>query len=469
MLLYAATAKINRLPSNPPKMQKELYEIDPKINNDLEQALNEENTEKAKSIINNLTIIEQVDFFTTASPEQRHKFVKITGDNFNPQVIVELDSDLKNLVIEDMGIERAARAINLLEIEDMLYIITDLEESLQEQILGFISEEKRGVLRGVLSYPEESAGRLIRKDWLTVQESWKINQVINLIKINKNIPERIHQIFVVDQEMKPVGTITLSKIIRSPQTATIKEIMESNIKLIKADMDQEKVGYIFRKYELSSAPVVNNKGYIIGIITMEDIIGIVQEEAEEDFLHFGGISETDIHLTHLQTIKQRFPWLFINILLSIFTSVIIGFFEATLEQAVALAILMPIIASISGNSGIQTVTVTVRSIATRELKRINVLRIVGKEIIVSVINGSILAILSFCIVMIRFEDFKISLLFAVSIIVTFLLASLAGSSIPLLLNLVGIDPAIASSVILTTFTDIVSFAVFLGLATFFLL
>jgi magnesium transporter len=319
-----------------------------------------------------------------------------------------------------------------------------------------------------LAYPEDSAGRLLVKEVVTVPEFWTVGQIIDYLRATPEIPKDFYQIFVVDPKFTPVGGLRLSRVMCSERSVSVKDIMEDNIKPVRADMDQEEVAYLFRQYGLVSTPVVSEEGRMIGAISVDDVVDIMEEEAEEDILHLGGVGETDLFSGLSRTVAHRFPWLMINLVTAVIASVVIGQFEGSIEKLAALAVLMPIVASMGGNAGTQTLTVAVRAIATKELTSANAIRVIGKEIAVGSLNGIVFAVIAGVITYLWYGQLGLSLIFAAATIITLTLAGFVGALIPLGLVRVGVDPAIASSVVLTTVTDVVAFGLFLGLAAWWI-
>jgi magnesium transporter len=443
------------------------------ISEDLYQQINssiEIGDEKLlNKILSKLHAADIADFINVISHEKRKKFIALIRKNFDPEILLELNTNVKEEIIRLLGNAHSATAITKLDTEDAVDFIEDLKEEGQKKLLEAIPKERRDELVEGLAYPEDSAGRLIDKKIVCVPEFWTVGQTLDFLKENRSLPEEFFEIFIVDPKMKPVGGVLLSRIIRSENNTLMKNITSKHLNTIKADMDQEEVAYIFRQYGLASAPVVNDENRIIGVITVDDIVSVIEEEAQEDILHLGGILETDLHSSFINTVKRRFPWLLVNLLTAVVASIVIWFFEGTIEKISSLAVLMPIVASMGGNAGTQTITVIVRAIATKELTTNNALRVVGKEILVGGLNGLLFAIISAVMVFIWYQNIILSITFAFATIVTLLLAGLAGTLIPIGLVKRGVDPAIASTVILTTVTDVIAFGAFLGMAAYILL
>lgn len=448
---------------------KNYYGLSDEASKEIIGALEDQDHSRVRELVEDLHVADVADLVDSISHDQRRDFINSIRKIFDPEILVELSSNIKEEIIALLGIKDSANAITKLDTDDAIDFIEDLALEGQQEILDAVPDQHRLELEEGLAYPEQSAGRLLDKKIVSVPEFWDVGQAIDFLRSEKELPDEFYQIYIVDPKMKPIGGVMLSQIMRSKRKVKLHDIMQTDLKLIKSDMDQEEVAFIFRQYGLASAPVVNEEGRVIGIITVDDIVHVMEEEAQEDIMRLGGVSETDVHSSLISTLQRRFPWLIVNLVTAIAASIVIAYFEGTIEKFAALAVLMPIVASMGGNAGTQTVTVTVRAIATKELTTTNAMRVVSKEILVGGLNGFVFAIISGIAAYMWYENLYLSLVFASATIATLLLAGLSGALIPIGLVKVGVDPAIASSVALTTITDIVAFGVFLGLAANFLL
>jgi magnesium transporter len=408
------------------------------------------------------------DLFSIISHELRSRLVDILKPNFNPDILVELDSDLRDEVINLLGVRSSAKAISELETDDAVDVLVYMDQEDQQELLDAIPKNQRDELVESLAYPEDSAGRLVEKNLVAVPEFWTVGETIDFLRTSPNLPEDFYQIFVVDPKHKPIALVALSHIMRSQRHILIKDIMDRDIKVISTDTDQEEVAFIFSHYGLVSAPVVNDEGRMIGTISIDDILDVVEEEAHEDIFYLGGVSETDFHSSFKTTVARRFPWLMVNLCTAIAASLVVSFFEASITQMAILAVLMPIMASMGGNAGIQTLTVIIRAIATKDLTSSNVLRAIRKEALVGICNGLLFAFVTALVSYVVIGNLELSLVFSMAAIVTLFVAALAGAAIPIGLRRIGIDPAISSGIFLTMITDMLAFGVFLGLATWIL-
>lgn len=428
------------------------------------KAIAENKTATVRKIISKLRSYEIAHLIQNLSQDQRSSVVEIVRDNLDPEVLAELDDTVREEVLEKLGTEEAAAAISELDSDDAVDVIEDLEEETKKKILKEIPKEERVKLRASLSYPEESAGRLMQREYVSVRKSWSVGNIIDFLRSGKELPEDFYDIFVVDSKKKLVGSVPLSRVLRSKRALPVSKIMEASSLRISAAMDQEEVAFLFRKRNLTSSPVINKKEELVGVITIDDVVDVIDEEAGEDIMRLGGVAEDDFYGAVMDTTKSRFRWLFVNLGTAFLASYVISFFESTIDKVVALAILMPIVASMGGIAGTQTLTVAVRAIAMKELTETNALRAVRKELIVGSINGLLFALITGLVAWWWFGDVLIGTIIAAAMIINLIVAALAGAAIPLGLNRLGIDPAIASGTFLTTITDVVGFLAFLGLA-----
>ena len=402
---------------------------------------------------------------------EKNRFELIALENFkiNPHVIVELTDELQKEILEKISSDRIVKIINSLESDNALQIIENLEDNKKEKVLTKIPIEDKNLFEETLStYPENSAARIMQREFAAVPEDWTVGQTIDYLRETSELPKEFLEIFIINQLNIPIGSVPSSRVLRTPRDVKMNSIMKNNKFLIPAEMDQEQVAYNFEQYNLFSAGVVDQNQKLIGMITVDDIVTVIKEEAEEDTLRLAGVSDEEISDSAFTIAKKRFIWLTINLLTAILASTVISLFNASIEKVVALAILMPIVASMGGNAGTQTLTVTVRLLATKELISSNVNKIVSKEFLVGFYNGLIFAVITGLAIFVWFKDYHLSLLIAVAMIINMTAAGFFGIFIPVILNKFKIDPAISSSVFVTTITDVFGFLSFLGLASYIL-
>ena len=395
--------------------------------------------------------------------------VDILKPKFDPEILVHLVASVREDVIEHIGPERLARLLSDLDSDDAVDVFEDLEEEFQHRILTALPLAYRHILQESLTFPEDSAGRLMQREMVVIPSAWTLGEVIDYMRAAEDLPDDFYDLYIVNPKHNPIGKIPLSRALRTRRPVRLTEIMEADLKTIPLTMDQEEVAHLFRQYGLVSAPVVDEGGRLVGVITVDDIVHIIEEEAEEDALKLAGVAEVDLYSAMLDTTRARFPWLVVNLLTAILASAVIGLFQGTIERVVALAVLMPIVASMGGNAGTQTLAVAVRAIAMKDLTEATTRRFVGKELLVGAANGILFAAMAATVAWLWFDSPTIGLVIAAAMIVNLIVAGLSGTLIPLALVRMGVDPAIASSVFLTTVTDVVGFFAFLGLAAIFLL
>ena len=411
------------------------------------------------------------DLIELLDSDERRRLGEIMGGRLDPDILAELDGHTLEELVAALPERAVARALTEMDTDDAIQFLEELDEEEQRRILARLARRTRAEIESALRYPEDSAGRLMRRDLVAMPEFWNVGQAIDFLRglDSDEGPEEFYEIFVVNPQFRPVGTVPLWKLLRSPRPTPLKEIMTPDPPLFSVTTDQEEVARTFTKYHLISAGVVDDTGRLVGRITADDVVEVIEEEAEEDILALAGVSEGDLNQPIRDVTRERFIWLVINLGTAILASLVIGLFQATIQQMVALAVLMPIVASMGGNAGTQTMTVTVRALATRELTALNALRVARRELLVSFLNGCLLAVVTGVVTLVWFQDPMLALVIALAMIVNLVSAGLAGVFVPLALHRFGVDPAVASSVFVTTVTDVVGFFAFLALGAAILL
>lgn len=415
--------------------------------------------------VGNLHISELGDVLEAILPEQRNAMVGLLGDDFDLAALTEVDEAIRLEIVDQMSNEAIAAALTDLDSDDAVYILEDLDLEDREEILAQLPFTERVRLRRALDYPESSAGRRMRGEFVAVPPFWSTGQCIDYMREEQDLPESFTEIFVIDPTFKLMGVVDLDRILRTKRSAKIEDIMRATNHPIPAEMDQEEAAQLFEQYDLLSAAVVDENGRLVGVLTIDDVVDVIHEEADEDIKRLAGVGDEELSDNVISTVRSRFLWLFINLGTAFLSSTVIGLFDASIEEMVALAVLMPIVASMGGNAGTQTMTVTVRALATRELDIYNAGRVVRRELGVGTTNGLIFACLLGTVVTIFFHDWHLGAVIAVALFVNFVMGALAGNLVPMLLNRFGVDPAVASSVFVTMMTDLTGFFGFLGLAT----
>jgi len=435
---------------------------------DVAIALHDGDTTRAVTLVIDLHPRDLADVIELLSPEHRVALIQAMGPAFNYEVLSEIDETVRDQLSEALPNELLAKAVTELDTDDAAYLIENLEQEDRDEILAQIPKGERAVLERQLDYPEDSAGRLMQSDFVAVAPFWTVEQVIQHARESDDLPDSFSEIFVVDPAFRVMGSLELSRLLRSKRNVLISDIMETDIDTVLATADQEEVAREFERYDLFSAPVVDENGKLVGVITVDDVVEVIQDEADEDMRALGGVGDESIGDTVAATAKSRVPWLIVNLGTAVLASFVIKAFDATIEQMVALAVLMPVVASIGGNAGTQTMTVTVRALATNKLGAANAKRIISREAVVGLLNGLTLSIIMAAIVFLWFGSSKLGAVIGMAMVVNLLAAALAGILIPLLLTRLKLDPAPASGVFVTMITDCVGFFAFLGLASLIL-
>ena len=426
--------------------------------------------DKILSLLKDFHNADIAEILQNLDPVLRLSLLNIMDKNFDPEILTYLNDSLREEIIETLDIKQLANNAKSLDIDDAVDLAEDLEEKNQNIFLENLDKEERTLVKEGLNYPEDSAGRLMQRQFVAIDQSWNVGQAIDYLRNNKgNLPEDFYDIYLINQNKEAKGIVPLGRLMGSKREIELNSIINKELRLIDVNTDQEDVALLFNKYGLVSAPVINNQKKIIGSITVDDVVEVIEEEREEDILKLGGVDHTDLYESVISTTKSRISWLIVNLMTAVVASIVIGLFEAAIEKVVALAILMPIVASMGANAGTQTLTVAVRAIAVKELTTSNAIKIITKETLIGGINGIIFAIIISLISIYWFESLMLGFIIGLAMILNLLIAGFSGIAIPLVLDKLKIDPALASAVILTTITDVFGFLSFLGLATLFLI
>jgi magnesium transporter len=412
---------------------------------------------------------DKADLLERISTDEIQILVSQYGNEFDPEILPYLDEEVREDVVEMLDPDVLAASLPELDSDDVVTIAEELEPEELDDALAALPARDRVLVEQSLSYPEDSAGRLMQREMVVVPPFWTVGQTIDYLRSTELDNNDFYLIMVTDTAGHPVGEVRLNKLLCAPRPRRISEIMDTDIRSLPVTMDQEEVALLFRRYGMVTTGVVDSEGRLAGIITLDDIIDVIDEEAEEDLMALAGVSDASIRTSVLETLRGRTPWLFVNLLTAIAASIVIGFFENTIEKVVALAVLMPIVASMGGNAGTQTITVAVRAIAMREFSPKLAVTFGLRELYVGVINGVLFASVTALLSYVWFGQADIALLLAIAMFINLIVASLSGTLIPLLLVKSGVDPAVASSVFITTITDVIGFLVFLGLAALYLI
>ena len=443
-------------------------------------AIEKKDTDGCAHLVEDLHPADIADLLGLLSEDERETLVEMLGDRLPADVLAELDEDLREDVVEAMEPAKVAEAVVELETDDAAFILEELDEEKRAEILAEVPLEDRLAVRAALDFEEDTAGRLMQREFFATPAYWTVGQIIDRLRGTEDLPDQFYEVFVVDPAFKPVGEVALSTLLKSPRETVISDLMsEQDLRTIPVSMDQEEVAYLFEQYNLISTPVVDDGGRLVGMITVDDVVEMVREETQEDMLALGGVeADTGLSDTVMETVRSRFSWLAVNLATAISASLVIALFDGAIGQIVALAILMPIVASMGGNAGTQTLTVVVRSIATKDLTASNAARVVMRETLVGFLNGVIFAVIMGTLAGVWYfasgwgdqaAAIQLGAVVGAAMIINLLAAGLAGILIPIGLQRAGADPAVSSAVFVTTVTDIVGFFVFLGLAAVVLL
>ena len=408
------------------------------------------------------------DIIEHLSQSDRESLIKLNNFKIDPEVFIELNESVQSEIIKYLSSNSIVNILKNLESDDAIKILENVEEKDKNIILSSLPPKDKFALLESLSYPEDTAARIMQREFTAIPSNWSVGQTIDYLRENKELPDEFLEIFIVDEEFKPIGTIPSSKVLRTPRESKMVSIMSESQLLIPVDMDKEEVGNLFENYNLNSAAVIDKNNKLVGMITNDDVLTVLKEEAEEDVLRLAGVGDEEITDGVIIKTKRRFNWLLLNLFTAFLATYCISLFGATIQQMVVLAFLMPIVASMGGNAGMQTLAVTVRSLATKDLTKNNFAKNIVKEFNIGILNGIIFAIISSLIVQLWFDDHLLSIIISISMILTMVVAGLFGILIPVTLKRMNIDPAISSSVFVTTITDVIGFISFLGVAAYFL-
>jgi len=399
-------------------------------------------------------------------PELRPRLIALMGADFDFTALTQVDDTVRDEILEELPPETVAEGVRELDSDDAVTILEDLPKEDQAEILDQLPPVERVALKRSLDYPEDSAGRRMQDEFIAVGPDWTVGQTIDYMRETPDLPDRFWEIYVVGADRRLTGVVALDRLLRTKRPVPIHDLFDEDLRPVQATDDQEEVARLFERYDLVSAPVVDGDGRLVGVITFDDIVDVIEEEAEEDIKALGGVRGEEELSDSVWTIaKSRFPWLFANLLTALISAWVISNFEGAIAKMVALAVLMPIVASMGGNAGTQTMTVTVRALATRELSSVNALRIVRRELLVGLFNGLAFAVIMGTVAMFWFNVTDLGLVMGLAMVTVLAAAALGGILIPLVLTRLGVDPAVSSGPFVTTITDVVGFLSFLGIAT----
>ncbi len=446
-----------------PDDQEKLVEIFEHVN----YLIDNDRLESALPQLLSMHCADLADFLDNTSHKLYNLILPAIANEIDPETLVWLSDSNKQPAIEALGIINSVNLINNLDIEDSIEVIDSLDEGLKDAIIAKLKLEKKKQIIEGFEYPENTVGRIVEKNFVSFRNNWSVSEALDFLR-NSNITQDFHAVIVVNNKYHPVGTILLSTLLKSDGAKPITDLMNSDFKIADTYTELDEITFIFKQYALTIVPVVNKKGKLVGTISIDNMIYIIEEQTESEFLSLGGVNTSDIFDNLSATVAHRFPWLFVNLITSCATSLVINEFSNTIEKLITLATIMPIVASMGGNAGTQVTTITVRALANREITSANNMKLIAKEILVCLLTGFGLSIVGASIIYAIFSDVPLGLVFIGAVTINFLVAGIFGSGIPIILDSFDIDPAASSGVLVTALTDALGFFSFLGLAFFFL-
>jgi magnesium transporter len=446
-----------------------LYGASKELQEEVLSALAHHDSHHLHRIVESSHAADIADLILVLKPDDRYAFIQATKHVISPEVLSNLDLSVREEVFEILGLHAIAAAVTDLETDDALELIEELDAEQQKEILNAIPADERAILEEVLTYPEDSAGRMMQTEVVCVPPFWSTRQAIDFIRENPDISPNFYDIYVVDPKNHPIGKISLAVLLKQPLDKSVEEVMDHDIHLISVFRDREEVAMAFGHYNLVSAPVIDPSGRIVGMVTVDNIVEVINKEAEEDIMLMANVSESDFGENIWTTSYWRIRWLIVSLLSSLLSALVISHFQVSIQQVTALAFLMPIAASMGGSSGMQVVTVTVRALSNRFLREGNIFRSVMKEIYVGIIIGCFFAISTGLLTTFWVNSIPMGLILGAGLLLNILWGAFAGVIVPIILEKLDLDPAISAGPIIITTTDIFGFAIFLGLATLFLL
>ena len=449
--------------------EDEAFGITDRLVSDVMEAVEAENGAEVGKLLDSLHPADVAHLLEQVTARDRRALLTVWPGGLEGEVLSELDENLREEIIGQLNPSELADAVRDLESDDVVDLVEYLGEDQQEAVLDALDATDRVVVEQALSYPEESAGRHMQSELVRAPEHWTVGEAIDYLRSDVLLPEQFYHIILVDPRGKAEGYVTLGRILSNPRHMPLRNITEDTFRTFNVNQDVEEVAQAINHYHMITAPVVDDDERIVGVITIDDAMMFLEEEAEEDLLRLAGVGEGSLSDRVIETTRQRFPWLAVNLLTAIMASMVISLFEETIAGLVALAVLMPIVASMGGNAGTQSLTVAVRALATRDLTTANVWRVIKKEVLVGLINGLIFAVVMGIVGVVWFGSPMLGVVIAVAMVINMVVAGFAGTVIPVVLEKMGVDPALASGAFVTTVTDVVGFFAFLGLAAMWLL
>ncbi len=451
-----------------PPVRDDSGEVSPEFLRAVEEAINQGDIGELRRLVRDLHEADLADIIELLTHDERIRLIEMLDRSFNVEALSELDENVRDDLVEALPTRVIARAVRNLDTDDAAWLLEDLDEKEKREILKRVPKTERVAVERALHYEEDTAGRHMQTDFVAVPEHWTVGETIDYLRTEKDLPDEFYEIYIVDPRFHVLGKVSTARLLRTPRERRITDIMEKFDAVFRDRDDIGDVARQFERYNLVSAPVVDDSGRLIGSLYIDDIVDVLEEEAEEDMLGLAGVHDEEITSSVWETTRARFVWLLVNLGTAVLASWVISLFDATIQQMVALAVLMPIVASMGGNAGTQTMAVTVRALATQELGRANLWRVVFREVAVGLLNGLMFAVIMGIFTWWWFGSDQLGLVIGMAMVVNLLAAALSGILIPLALEKLGADPALASTIFVTTVTDVVGFFAFLGLAAWWL-
>lgn len=446
------------------------YSLDRAVVDGVISSLDLGDVDAVRDLIKPLHNADFADLLEQVGSTDRQRIIEALGSELDGEALPELDESVRDEILDYVEPGVLAEAVKVLDSDDLVYLVEDMAAEEQAKVLDALDDDDRVIVEQSLTYPDESAGRMMQRELVKAPPFWTVGQTIDFMRAADDLPDQFYDVIIVDPAMKPIGMVPLSRIIGSTRPAVLGELMEEEFRAIPVMQDEEQVAYAFSQYHLVSAPVVDETGRLVGVITIDDAVEVMGEEAEEDLLRLGGVAGDESLADKVwRTTRRRFPWLAVNLVTSVLASIVIAQFDEVITAYVALAILLPIVASMGGNAGTQALTVAVRALATKDLTSANMWRVILRETLVGLANGIVFAVIIGIVGYIWFSDVMLGVVLGLAMIGNLLVAGMAGILIPLGLEKAGADPALASGAFVTTVTDVVGFFAFLGLAAMLLL
>lgn len=456
-------SETNTSPESQTERAQEAYALGEAVIDGVLTALEAGDSAFVRELVERIHIADLADLLEQIDSPDREALIHALGDTLDAEVLSELDESVRDEVLHYIDPTVLAAAVKELNSDDVVYLVEDLEDEHKARVLGALDADERVIVEQSLAYPEYSAGRMMQRELVKAPPFWTVGQIIDFMRASEELPDPFYEVIVTDPGMKPIGTIPVGRIMGATRPVLLSEIMSEDFRAIPATQESDDVAYAFGQYHLVSAPVVDEDGRLVGVITIDDAVEAMDDEAEEDMLRLGGVGDESLADRVWDITKSRFPWLAVNLLTAILASMVIQFYDDVIANYVALAVLMPIVASMGGNAGTQSLTVAVRALATRDLTAANMWRVILREILVGLINGLAFAALIGVMAALWFAEPMLGVVLAIAMIGNLLIAGLAGIAIPIVLDRAGADPALASGTFVTTVTDVVGFFLFLGI------